>query len=75
MMMKFEKLMFEKAGVLDKVYGQEVSRLIRERYSLDEELALQRQRYEKPEEWAEFNAYCEQCKAEAKKAIYGEESL
>ena len=26
----------------------------------------------KPEEWAEFNAYCEKCKAEAKKEIYGE---
>lgn len=71
MMTKFEKLMFEKAGVLDKVYGQEVSRLIRERYSLDEELALGRQRDSKPEEWAEFNAYCEECKAEAKKEIYG----
>lgn len=70
-MMKFEKLMLEKAGVLDKVYGQEVSRLIRERYSLDEELALGRQRDTKPAEWAEFNAYCERCKAEAKKEIYG----
>ena len=25
----------------------------------------------KPEEWAEFNAYCEKCKADAKKEIYG----
>lgn len=71
-MKEFEKKLFEKNGVLDKVYGQEVSRLIRERYSLDEELALGRQRDKKPEEWAEFNAYCEQCKAEVKKEIYGE---
>ena len=66
-----EKKIFEKNGVLDKVYGQEVSRLIRERYSLDEEFAISRQRDTKPEEWAEFNAYCEQCKAEAKITIYG----
>lgn len=25
----------------------------------------------KPEEWAEFNAYCEQCKAKVKAEVYG----
>ena len=61
-MTEIEKKLAELNGVLDKVYGQEVSRLIRERYSLDEELSLGRQRDKKPEEWAEFNAYCEECK-------------
>ena len=39
---------------------------IRERYSIDAELSILRQREEKPEEYAEYFAYCEQCKREAK---------
>lgn len=73
-MTELEKKLFEKNGVLDKVYGQEVSRLIRRKYTIDEELAISRQRDTKPEEWEAYNAYCEQCKAEAKKEIYGEVS-
>ena len=38
---------------------------------LDEELALSRQRDAKPEEWEAYNAYCEECKAEAKAEVYG----
>ena len=59
-------------GTQAELYEQEVTRLIRRRYSLSNELALGRQRDEKPEEWAEYNAYCEECKAEAKKEVYGE---
>lgn len=43
-------------------YNQKVSCLIRERYTQDEEFALLRQRDSKPEEFAEYNAYCEECK-------------
>lgn len=70
-MTELEKKLFEKNGVLDKVYGAKVSRLIRRKYTLDEELALSRQRDTKPEEWEAYNAYCEQCKTEAKAEVYG----
>lgn len=42
---------------------------IRRRYSLSNELALLRQKEEKPTEWAEYNQYCEQCKAEAREEL------
>ena len=61
-------------GTQAELYEQEVTRLIRRRYSLNNELALGRQRDEKPEEWEAFYAYCEECKAQAKKEVYGEES-
>lgn len=39
---------------------------IRKKYSLSAELAILRQRDTKPDEFAEYNAFCEQCKAQAK---------
>ena len=54
----------------DKLYGARVSELIRERYSLDAELAILRQRDEKPDEYQTYFAFCEECKARAKKEIY-----
>ena len=53
-------------GKIDRLYSRIVSEKIRAKYSLDAELAILRQRDEKPEEFAEYNAYAEQCKAEAK---------
>ena len=50
-------------------YEQRVVQLIREKYSIDDELALQRQRDSKPEEFAEYNAYCEECKAKVKEEL------
>lgn len=47
-------------------YDEKVVVLIREKYSLDEELAIQRQRDTKPEEFKEYFAYCEECKSKAK---------
>ena len=47
-------------------YKQTVEMLIREKYSLNDELAILRQRDSKPEEFAEYNAYVEDCKARAK---------
>jgi hypothetical protein len=58
-------------GVLDKLYGQRIAELIRERYSMNDELAILRQRDSKPEEFAEYNAYVEQCKVEAKEEVNG----
>lgn len=45
-------------------YEQRVVNRIRELYSVDDELALLRQRDTKPEEFAEYNAFVEQIKAE-----------
>ena len=46
-------------------YEEKVVSLIRERYSLDEELAIQRQRDTKPEEFRAYFEYCEACKKQA----------
>ena len=45
-------------------YEQRVVNRIRERYSVDDELAILRQRDTKPDEFAEYNAYVEKVKAE-----------
>ena len=50
----------------DAVYGSEVEKRIRKKYSLSAELAILRQRDDKPEEFAAYNTYVEQCKAEVK---------
>ena len=47
-------------------YEQRVVNRIRQRYSVDDEIALLRQRDSKPEEFAEYNAFVEQIKAEEK---------
>ena len=47
-------------------YKELVVSFIRERYDLNDELAILRQRDIKPEEFAEYNAYCEECKEKAK---------
>lgn len=47
-------------------YSEKVVSLIREKYSLDEELAIQRQRDGKPQEFSEYFEYCEACKQKAK---------
>lgn len=55
----------------NKRYELKVEIKIREKYSISQELAILRQRDSKPEEYAEYNAYCEECKAGAKKEVYG----
>ena len=47
-------------------YNERVNALIRQRYSLSEELAVLRQRDTKPAEYSEYFAYAEACKAKAK---------
>ena len=58
----------------DRLYPNLVSRLIRERYSIDDEMAILRQRDTKPEEYETYNAFCEECKAKARAEIYSQES-
>lgn len=50
-------------------YEELVSRLIRTEYSIDQELAILRQRDEKPEEFVAYFSFAEQCKSEAKRFI------
>ena len=60
-------------GTQERHYPTLVTELIRKRYTIDEELAILRQRDEKPEEFAEYNAYAEACKREAREILGMEE--
>ena len=57
----------------DKLYESEIIRRIRKRYTVNQELAVLRQRDTKPEEFAEYNAYVEQCKADVKESMQNTE--
>ena len=50
-------------------YDQLVSDLIRAKYTIDQELAINRQRDTKPEEFQEYFDFCEQCKIKAREQI------
>ena len=60
-----------KTNDLDSIYGQEVNRLIRLRYSQSEENAIYRHKLNGTgdDEFEVFNTYCEQCKVDARKLI------
>lgn len=47
-------------------YEKAIENKIRRKYSINAELAILRQRDSKPEEFAEYFAYVETCKAEVK---------
>lgn len=47
-------------------YDEAVDAEIRKRYSISQEFAILRQRDEKPEEYAAYYSYCEECKAYVK---------
>lgn len=47
-------------------YDEAVDTEIRKRYSISQEFAILRQRDEKPDEYAAYFAYCEECKAYVK---------
>lgn len=50
-------------------YEALVERKIRVRYSISQELAILRQRDEKPEEFNEYSSFCEECKRAAKEEL------
>ena len=54
-------------------YAQRVANRIRTKYSVDDELAILRQRDTKPKEFAEYNAFVEQIKAEEKDSAVDEQ--
>lgn len=47
-------------------YEEKVVELIRERYSIDDEIAILRQKDTKQDEYQAWYDYCEECKAQAK---------
>lgn len=61
-----KKRLIEKNGIKEAIYGERVNALLRERYTLSEELAILRRRDRAPEEFAAYDAYAEQCKARAR---------
>lgn len=65
------RIIAEKEKVSNYDYKTRIDKQIRQKYSINDELAILRQRDNKPEEYAEYNAYCEACKAEARKEVYG----
>lgn len=50
----------------EALYENEIIRRIRKKYSLNQELAILRQRDVKPTEFAIYDKFVEQCKAEVK---------
>ena len=50
-------------------YDQLVSDLIRAKYTIDQEIAINRQRDTKPEEFQQYFDFCEQCKTQAHEQI------
>lgn len=68
-MERYKITLARKNGTATRLYPKLVVEKIRNRYSLDEELAILRQRDTKPDEFAEYNAFAEQCKVEAKEEL------
>ena len=60
-----EKRLIEKNGIKNALYGERVNSLIRERYTLSEELSILRRRDSAPEAFAAYHAYAEACKEHA----------
>lgn len=54
-------------------YNEDVNSMIRQRYSLSEELAILRQRDSKPDEFEAYNEYAEYCKVEVKRRMAEEQ--
>lgn len=59
----------EEQPIPEMTYEEQVVAKIRERYSIDDELAILRQRGTKAEEFEAYNAYAESCKEEARLLI------
>ena len=64
-MKKIFQLLSQINGIAEARYRARVEALIRLRYSQSDEFSLLRQREEKPDEFAAYNAYAEACKRQA----------
>lgn len=56
----------KKNNAVKQLYEAVVIEKIRKKYSINQELAILRQRDTKPDEFAAYNEYVEQCKRDAK---------
>ena len=68
-MEKYKIELAKRNGTQERLYPELVSEYVRRRYSINAELAILRQRDEKPDEFAEYNAYAEECKIEAREEL------
>ena len=73
-MTKTERKLAKLNGTAEKEYGALVTRKLRARYSLSEELATLRKKEKDPHGFAAYDAFAEQCKSEARREIFGEEA-
>lgn len=53
----------------NRSYEEKVIELIRQKYDINQELAIQRQRDTKPEEFQKYFEYCEFCKKQIKEGL------
>lgn len=71
--MKFLKLAQKNKEVdpasWDALYEHLIIKAIRKRYTVNQELAILRQRDTKPNEFEQYNAYVEECKLAIKKEL------
>ena len=68
-MTEIERKLIVLNNIQKEMYPSLVDAEIRKKYSISDELAILRQRDAKPEEFAEYNAYVEQCKFKIKKEL------
>lgn len=71
-MTEIERNLAELNGTREDDYRSEVRRLIHLQYCYDDEIDLLQNKDEKPEEYAAYRDYVEECKEQAKKEVYGE---
>ena len=64
----------KKNNTVDEVYEHEIIKRIRQKYSINQERAILRQRDAKPEEFEKYNEFVEQCKTEVKELLRTVES-
>lgn len=55
-----------KQVIANEEYENKIVALVRQKYNINQELAVLRQRDTKPEEFAEYNEYVEECKQKIK---------
>lgn len=64
-----EKYNARKQAIANEEYENKIVALIRQKYNVNQELAILRQRDTKPLEFEEYNAYVEQCKEQVKNEL------
>ena len=65
----WNKYMLPQTEPIVPSYEERVEQLIRERYTTNQELAIQRQRETKASEFEEYFTFCEECKSIARKEL------